>query len=367
MPMMASQMERSAGNYSAGPSRLPDEVRAMVAQDVLDLDGSGIGCLEHSHRGEVFDQVLSQTESLTRSVLGVPSEYSVLFLQGGATQQFGMIPMNFVGEGASAHTNTGVWTTKAIRAAEQFGPTTLVFDGSEDQFRSLPDPGALHIPQDASFFHTCANNTVMGTQWNRLPRPPAGVPHICDMSSEIGSRVLDWDNLDMLYAGCQKNLGVAGTVLVVIKNELLARSQAPTPFNYQEHALAGSRLNTPPTFGIVVLRRMLEWIQQHGGVQSMALRAQQRAQFLYEAIESTQGYWRAHASTESRSVMNITWHGPNPEAESQFLSQAKALGFSGLKGHRSVGGLRASVYNAADEAACEKLAELIQSSPRSSK
>lgn len=367
MPMMASQMERSAGNYSAGPSRLPDEVRAMVAEDVLDLDGSGIGCLEHSHRGEVFDQVLSQTESLTRSVLGVPSEYSVLFLQGGATQQFGMIPMNFVCEGASAHTNTGVWTTKAIRAAEQFGPTVLVFDGAENQFRSLPDPGALHIPQDASFFHTCANNTVMGTQWNRLPRPPAGVPHICDMSSEIGSRVLDWDNLDMLYAGCQKNLGVAGTVLVVIKNELLARSQAPTPFNYQEHALAGSRLNTPPTFGIVVLRRMLEWIQQHGGVQSMARRAQQRAQLLYEAIESTQGFWRAHASTESRSVMNITWHGPNPEAESQFLSEAKALGFSGLKGHRSVGGLRASVYNAADEAACEKLAELIQSSPRSSR
>ena len=269
----------------------------MVAEDVLDLDGSGIGCLEHSHRGEVFDQVLSQTESLTRSVLGVPSEYSVLFLQGGATQQFGMIPMNFVGEGASAHTNTGVWTTKAIRAAEQFGPTVLVFDGAENQFRSLPDPGALHIPQDASFFHTCANNTVMGTQWNRLPRPPAGVPHICDMSSEIGSRVLDWDNLDMLYAGCQKEPR-SGRDSFGGHQERTARPQpSATPFNYQEHALAGSRLNTPPTFGIVVLRRMLEWIQQHGGVQSMARRAQQRAQLLYEAIESTQGFWRAHAST----------------------------------------------------------------------
>ena len=364
---MASQMERSAGNYSAGPSRLPDDVRAMVAQDVLDLDGSGIGCLEHSHRGEVFDQVLSQTESLTRSVLNVPSDYSVLFLQGGATQHFGLIPMNFLGTGTSAHTNTGVWTGKAIRAADQFGPTSIIFDGAEDQFRSLPDPEALNIPHDASFLHTCANNTVMGTQWQRLPRPPAGVPHICDMSSEVGSRVLDWKNLDMLYAGCQKNLGVAGTVLLIIKNDLLDSSQAPTPFNYQEHALAGSRLNTPPTFGIVVLRRMLAWIQEHGGVQNMALRAQQRAQLLYEAIESTQGYWRAHAATECRSVMNITWHGPNPEAEAAFLNQAKALGFSGLKGHRSVGGLRASVYNAADETACGKLAELIQSSPRSSK
>ena len=367
MPMMASQMERSAGNYSAGPSRLPDPVRSMVAEDVLDLDGSGIGCLEHSHRGEVFDQVLSQTESLTRKVFNVPSEYSVLFLQGGASQQFGLIPMNFAGTGASSHTNTGVWTTKAIRAAEQFGPTTIVFDGAEDQFRSLPNPTNLEIPEEASFLHTCANNTVMGTQWTNLPSSPNDVPHICDMSSEIGSRVLDWDTLDMLYAGCQKNLGVAGTVLVIIKNDLLARSQAPTPFNYQEHASAGSRLNTPPTFGIVVLRRMLEWIQEHGGVQCMALRAQQRAQLLYEAIESTQGFWRPHASSESRSVMNITWHGPNPEAESQFLSRADALGFSGLKGHRSVGGLRASVYNAADEAACEKLAELIQSSPRSSK
>ena len=367
MPMMASQMERSAGNYSAGPSRLPDKVRAMVAEDVLDLDGSGIGCLEHSHRGEVFDQVLSQTELLTRSVLSVPSDYSVLFLQGGATQQFGLIPMNFSGTGPSAHTNTGVWTTKAIRAAEQFGSTSIVFDGSDDGFRNLPDPTNLQIPDEASFLHTCANNTVMGTQWKTLPRPPASVPHICDMSSEIGSRVLDWNNLDMLYAGCQKNLGVAGTVLVIIKNDLLLRSQAPTPFNYQEHASAGSRLNTPPTFGIVVLRRMLEWIQQHGGVTSMALRAEQRAQLLYDAIESTQGYWRPHASHGCQSVMNITWHGPSPESESEFLNQANEIGFSGLKGHRSVGGLRASVYNAADEDACQKLAELIYTSSRSSK
>ena len=367
MPMMALQMERSAGNYSAGPSRLPDAVRAMVAEDVLDLDGSGIGCLEHSHRGEVFDQVLSQTESLTRNVLNVPSDYSVLFLQGGATQQFGLIPMNFSETGLSAHTNTGVWTTKAMRAAEQFGPISIVFDGADDRFRNLPDPTNLQIPKEASYFHTCANNTVMGTQWKNLPSPPANVPHVCDMSSEIGSRVLDWNNLDMLYAGCQKNLGVAGTVLVIIKNDLLHRSKAPTPFNYQEHASAGSRLNTPPTFGIVVLRRMLEWIQEHGGVKNMALRAEKRAQLLYDAIESTQGYWQPHASHACRSVMNVTWHGPNPEAEFQFLHQANELGFSGLKGHRSVGGLRASVYNAADEVACQKLAELIQTSSRSCK
>ncbi len=262
---MASQMERSAGNYSAGPSRLPDGVRSKVAEDVLELDGSGIGCLEHSHRGEVFDQVLSQTETLARSVLNVPSDYSVLFLQGGATQQFGLIPMNFTGKSPSAQTNTGVWTTKAIRAAEQFGPINIVFDGFEDQFRTLPNPEDLQIPQDASFLHTCANNTVMGTQWKKLPRPPEEVPHICDMSSEIGSRVLDWDTLDMVYAGCQKNLGVAGTVLVIIRDSLLARSKAPTPFNYQEHASAGSRLNTPPTFGIVVLRRMLSGFKNKAG------------------------------------------------------------------------------------------------------
>ena len=162
MPMMASQMERSAGNYSAGPSRLPDAVRAMVAEDVLDLDGSGIGCLEHSHRGEVFDQVLSQTESLTRNVLNVPSDYSVLFLQGGATQQFGLIPMNFSGTGLSAHTNTGVWTTKAIRAAEQFGPISIVFDGADDRFRHLPDPPTLQIPEEASYFPTCAVKLAVG-------------------------------------------------------------------------------------------------------------------------------------------------------------------------------------------------------------
>ena len=195
----------------------------MVAEDVLDLDGSGIGCLEHSHRGEVFDQVLSQTESLTQKRLGCAVGVFGSLPPGRGDPAIRDDPHEFCRRRGFCHTNTGVWTTKAIRAAEQFGPTVLVFDGAENQFRSLPDPGALHIPQDASFFHTCANNTVMGTQWNRLPRPPAGVPHICDMSSEIGSRVLDWDNLDMLYAGCQKNLGVAGTVLVVIKNELLAR------------------------------------------------------------------------------------------------------------------------------------------------
>ncbi len=367
MPMMASQMERSAGNYSAGPSRLPDRVRSLVAEDVLELDGSGIGCLEHSHRGKAFDQVLAQTETLARSVLNVPSDYSVLFLQGGATQQFGLIPMNFSGQTPSAQTNTGVWTTKAIRVAEQFGPINIVFDGSQSQFRTLPKPKDLQIPANASFLHTCANNTVMGTQWKELPRAPEGVPHICDMSSEIGSRVLDWDRLDMVYAGCQKNLGVAGTVLAIIKNDLLSQSNGPSPFNYQEHASAGSRLNTPPTFGIVVLRRMLEWIQEQGGVQSMARRAQQRAELLYKAIESTKGYWQAHASTECRSHMNITWHGPSPEADLQFLDRADQLGFSGLKGHRSVGGLRASVYNAADDEACTKLAELIQSNPLDSK
>ena len=365
--MMAAQMEQSAGNFSAGPSRIPDAVRALVAQDLLDLDGSGIGCLEHSHRGEVFDEVLNQTERLVRSVLDVPDAFQVLFLQGGATQQFSMIPMNFGTDTPSVHTNTGIWTAKAIRAAQQFGPTKIIFDGSDNKFRTLPEPTNLLIPQDASFLHTCANNTVMGTQWPSLPHAPKEIPHLCDMSSEITSRRIEWGDLDMVYAGCQKNLGVAGTVLVIIKKELLAKSNAPTPFNYQEHADASSRLNTPPTFGIAVMRRMLEWVQTQGGVKGMAEASQRRSKMIYDAIDATNGFWRPHASPKCRSVMNITWHGPTSNAELDFLQKASEIGFSGLKGHRSLGGLRASVYNAADEVACRKLAELIQSSASDSK
>jgi phosphoserine aminotransferase len=349
-------------NFSAGPAVLPEEVLERAREALLDFEGTGIGILEHSHRGRAFSGVIERAEALCRKLAGISDEYAVLFLQGGASLQFSMLPMNLLPAGGTAdYVNTGSWSKKAIKEAKRHGAVHVAGSSEEQNFSHIPEPGALRWSDSPAYAHFTSNNTIFGTQWRAEPEVPAGVPLCCDASSDIFSRPLDVSRYGVVYAGAQKNLGPSGLTLVVIRKDLAERApdSLPTMLQYRTHIESGSLYNTPPTFGIFVLSEVLAWIDRGGGLAAMEERNRAKAALLYDHLDRSD-FFRTTAREDSRSLMNVCFRAPTEELEKKFIALAEESGLSGLKGHRSVGGMRASIYNAFPAAGVERLVELMR-------
>ena len=356
-------------NFGAGPGALPEPVLAAAREALRELPGAGATVLEISHRSPQFEQILTEAEANLRSLLGIDDAWAVLFLQGGARQQFALIPINFLGRGRRAeYVVSGYWSRTAYAeaaAAAGAGAGTVLWDGAGARYRRMPRPDELVLPgarRAAAYVHYTVNETIEGTQLRTLPEFGA-VPAICDLSSEILSRPLPLERCAMIYAGAQKNLGPAGLTLVAVRRDLLARAapSLPAMFDYRRLAAARSLLNTPPVFAIYVTLLVTRWIRDDiGGLKEMARRNRSKAQMLYRVLDESGGFYRGHALPESRSCMNVTWRLADPQLEPLFLEQASDAGFMGLGGHRSVGGLRASLYNAVSPASCRALADFME-------
>ena len=333
-------------NFNPGPATLPYEVLEQVASDTVDYHGVGMGVMEMSHRSKEFMAIMAQAEELLRELMEIPDNYKVLFLQGGASSQFYMVPMNLLGPGKKAtYLNTGTWAKKAIDEAKLFGEIEVGFSSEDQKFNRVPGPGEYMVSDDSEYLYFVSNNTIFGTQFQTFPQTDKLL--ISDMSSDILSRKCDVGTFAMIFAGAQKNLGPAGVTLVIIRDDILDRApqNIPTMLRYKTHADKGSMFNTPPCSAIHVVGEVLKWLKKMGGVDAIEQINREKAAVLYEMIDST-GYYRGHAEKGSRSAMNITFNLPSPELEAKFIAESTARGLSGLKGHRSVGGCRASLYNA---------------------
>lgn len=345
-------------NFGAGPSILPKEVFQEASQAILDYEQSGLSILEISHRSKAFEAVIQEAEALVRELLAVPEGYSVLFLQGGASQQFAMIPMNLMPQfGKAAYLDSGVWASKAIKEAQKFGTVDVVASSKDANYAYVPKGYA--IPADAAYFHYTANNTIYGTELFEAPASP--VPLVSDMSSDIFSRQINVADYGLIYAGAQKNMGPAGVTLVIVKNDLLGKSgrDIPAIFDYRKHAEAGSLYNTPPVFAIYVTMLNLRWLKAKGGVAVMEQENIIKARTLYEEIDRNP-LFKGTAALEDRSRMNVTFVTEDPSLEKGFLALAEERGLVGIKGHRSVGGFRASIYNALSISSINTLVDTMQ-------
>ncbi|MEZ4403159.1 MAG: 3-phosphoserine/phosphohydroxythreonine transaminase [Kofleriaceae bacterium] len=350
-------MTTRAWNFSSGPATLPEPVLRRTQAAVWDLDGSGIGVLEHSHRGREFMAVLARAEALVRQLAAVPADYDVLFVPGGASLQFAMVPMNFLGPAATAdYCLTGVWADKAAAEARRFGAVHVACSSAADGYAHIPDAAATRWSDAPAYVHFTSNNTIYGTQWRQPPAAPAGVPLVCDASSDIFSRPLDVARYGLVYAGAQKNLGPAGVTLVIVRKDLVARGHAdlPTMLAYRTYAEHQSMYNTPPTFAIYVVAEVLAWLVEQGGLAAMATHNRAKAAILYDELDRSP-LFRGVVRADARSDMNVTFRTPSPALDAQFIATAEAAGLRGLAGHRSVGGMRASLYNALPVAAVEAL------------
>ena len=346
-------------NFSPGPATLPLSVLNEAASDIVNFNDKGIGLIELSHRSKEFMAVADETESLIRELLDVPGNYKVLFLQGGASSQFFMIPMNLLGAGKKAtYLNTGVWSKKAIKEAENFGDITVAYSSADVSFNRVPEDSEYSVAPDSEYLYLVSNNTIYGTQFSKFPEKEAML--VCDMSSDILSRPLDISKFGIIFAGAQKNMGPAGVTVVIVRDDLLDKvaENVPTMLKYSTHAEKGSMFNTPPTFAIYCVGRVMRWLKNQGGVLSIQKRNEEKAALIYEILDSGD-FYRGHAEKNSRSMMNIAFNLPTPELEAAFISEAAAIGFDGLKGHRSIGGCRASIYNAFPREGVEKLVEFM--------
>ena len=348
-------------NFNPGPAALPLTVLEEIQENLLDFQGSGMSITEISHRAREFDDVINDAVDRTKRLLNLDDKFEVLFIQGGASLQFCMIPMNFLPEGRSAdYVDTGTWSTKAIKEAQLQDKSIAVVASSEDKNYSYI-PKNISFNDDAAFVHLTSNNTIKGTQWAEFP-DTKGVPIICDMSSDIMSRPLEVNRFGMIYAGAQKNIGPAGACLVIIRKDLLdwIPDTVPTMLKYSTFAAKNSMYNTPPCFAVYTVQLMLKWLEETiGGLQEMAAINQEKAQLLYGYMDGS-GYYRATAEADSRSPMNVTFRLPSEDLENQFVEQALASGLGGLKGHRSVGGCRASIYNAITLEAVQALVDFMK-------
>ena len=361
-----------AMNFNAGPAALPLAALERARDELLDFEGSGMSVMEHSHRGKVYERVHHEATSLVAELLGVPADaYDVLFLQGGASMAFATIPMNFLDHGNTAdYVVTGAWGEKAVSEARAVGTLmggrVNVAASSEDEksFVRVPKQDELRLTGDAAYLHCTSNETIHGVEYALDPSaafPKTPSPLVCDMSSDILGRRVDATSFDLIYAGAQKNVGPSGVTIIVVKKELVARGRKdiPTIFQYRTHAANQSLYNTPPTFGIYLVRNVLSWLKAEGGVAAMETRNRKKAGAIYDAIEGSGGFYRCPVDKACRSIMNVVWRLPKPELEEQFVKEAAAQQMVGLKGHRSVGGIRASVYNAVEPAWCEALASFM--------
>ncbi|HUT83609.1 MAG TPA: 3-phosphoserine/phosphohydroxythreonine transaminase [Thermodesulfobacteriota bacterium] len=335
-------------NFAAGPSTLPIETLQEAAGKLVDFENSGMSLIEMSHRGKTYEAVHNEAIALVREILHIPNNYHVLFLQGGATLQFGMVPLAFLQKSMTAdYIVTGSWAKKAYDDGKVVGNTNVPWDGKNEKYRRIPRQEELKLTPGASYVHICANETIEGIQWPSFPTTQ-GVPLVADMSSEILSRPLPWDSFDLVYAGTQKNLAPAGMALVVLSERLAkqARKDLPAYLRYDLHRENNSLYNTPPSFVVWMTDLTLKWIQSIGGMPEIERRRDEKATMLYDMIDKSGGYYSNPVDKNSRSKMNVVWRLKSEELEEKFIKEATKEGLDGLKGHRSVGGCRASIYNA---------------------
>ena len=348
-------------NFSAGPAVLPVAVLEQAQRDLVALPGVGMSVMEISHRSKVFEDLLANAIAGIRELAGVPSNYRILFLQGGASLQFSMVPMNLLHAGTTAdYVDTGTWAVKAIEEARRVGTVNVTGSTKADKYNRIPTRGELRVTPEAAYVHITTNNTIEGTEW-KTPPDVGQAPLVADASSDILSGPIDVGRFGLIYAGAQKNLGPSGVTVVIIREDLLGRSAAglPAMLDYKVQAENNSLYNTPNTFGIYILGLVTQWLKSLGGLAGIARINQRKAATLYAEIDRT-GFYRGTAQKESRSVMNITFRLPSEELEKTFDRQASAAGFDGLKGHRSVGGLRASIYNAFPEEGVDGLVDFMR-------
>jgi phosphoserine aminotransferase len=356
-------------NFSAGPAVLPEPVLRKAQEAVWNVNGSGIGIIEHSHRGKVFDRIIDEAEQTCRALAGIPDDYQVLFLQGGASLQFSMIPMNLLPADRTAdYLLTGVWSQKAIKEAKQVGKVHVAATSEATNFDRIPRADEIRYSAKPAYVHFTTNNTIYGTQWRSEPTPPADAPLIADTSSDMYSRPLDVRKYGLIYAGAQKNLGPAGLVLVIMRNDLIERGPKtlPTMLQYRTHAAEKSLYNTAPTFAIYVMGEVFKWIQAQGGLGAMADRNEEKARKLYDYLDASE-FFRGTAQPDSRSRMNVCFRAPTEELEEKFVKEAAKRGLDGLKGHRLVGGMRASIYNACPPAAVDALVSFMKEFERANR
>ncbi len=344
-------------NFSAGPSMLPESVLSKAAAEMMDYQGSGQSVMEMSHRSKVYQGIFDETEALLREVMEIPDNYKVLFLQGGASSQFAMIPMNLMnGSGKADYVVTGQFAKKAYKEAARYGEVKVVASSEDKTFSYIPKLDPAAFTPDADYFHICMNNTIYGTVYHELPET-GDVPLVADISSCVLSRPIDVSKFGMLYAGAQKNMAPAGGTVVIIREDLLGKAMdiTPTMFNYQTHADNGSMFNTPPCYTIYVMKLVLEWIKNEvGGLENMQKINEKKAAMLYDFLDNSK-LFRGTVVAEDRSLMNVPFVTGNEELDAKFVKEATAAGFVNLKGHRSVGGMRASIYNAMPVEGVEKL------------
>lgn len=348
-------MTQRIWNFSAGPAVLPESVLLEARENLLSLGSTGIGILEHSHRGKAFLAVYEETEALCREVGRIPSNYRILFLQGGASLQFAMVPLNFLNPNATAdYLVTGSWSEKALEEAQRIGTTHVACSSRDRNYCYIPK--TFTLSERPVYVHYTSNNTIFGTEFAAIPDVPSGIDLVCDASSDIFSRPWDIGRHALIYAGAQKNLGPAGVTLVIIRDDLVEKGSTslPTMLQYRTHAKNDSMYNTPPTFAIYVVNLVLKWIKQQGGLEGVAEANRRKAEKLYAYLDQSR-LFKPTADRDSRSLMNVTFVTGNAELDAKFCSAATKAGFDGLKGHRSVGGMRASIYNAFPEAGVDAL------------
>ena len=355
-------MAKRVFNFYAGPSTLPLEVLEIAQKELLDYRGSGMSIMEISHRSPEYDEVHTTAMSLAKEIMGLGDDYKVLFLQGGASMQFAMIPLNFLREGqTAAYVDTGSWSSKAIKEAKKIGSVHVAGSSKDANHTFIPKPSDIKCPGDAAYLHITTNNTIAGTQYKELP-DAGDVPLMADMSSDICSRRLDFSKLSLFYAGAQKNLGPAGCAMVVVRNSMLEKCKdGLTLLDYRTHAEKGSLFNTPPCFTIYIIKLVLEWLKGKGGLAGIEKLNRAKKDAVYGVIDSAPDYFKCPVERGSRSWMNIVFRLPSEELEKKFLAEATAAGLIGLKGHRSVGGIRVSLYNAMPLEGAQKVAELMTS------
>ena len=353
-------MENRIFNFNAGPAALPLAVLEEVRDDLISYKGEGLSVMEMSHRSKTFDSIIKEAEELAKEVYSIPDGYHVIFMQGGATLQFAAVPLNLLGENQSAdYINTGSWSKKAIAEAEKLGKKVNVIATSEDQnFNYIPD--SFSINPDAGYLHITSNNTIFGTQWANYPDTDS-VPLVADMSSDIGCRPFDISKFGVIYAGAQKNMGPSGVTFVIIRNDLMEKSpdNIPTMTSYKLIGGKDSLYNTPPTFGIYILKLVLQWVKDGGGLNKLAETNLMKANMIYDILDSSD-FYKGTVVKESRSIMNVTFRLPTEDLEKDFIAKTLAEGMIGLKGHRSVGGCRASIYNAVPLEAVKTLTEFMK-------
>lgn len=348
-------------NFSAGPAVLPVPVLEEAQRDMVSMPGVGMSVMEISHRSKTFDEIIARAESGLRELLSIPNNYQVLFLQGGASLQFSMVPMNFLpADGSADYVLTGSWGKKALKEAKKVGGVNVAASMADGGFTRVPASDEISLSSHTAYVHITSNETIEGVQWKREPNV-GDVPLVADASSDILSRSIDVDKYGLIYAGAQKNMGPSGVTVVILRDDLLQRipEGLPAMLDYRIHAENKSLYNTPNTWGIYILGLVCKWVQAQGGVSGMGRMNEEKARLIYDAIDATD-FYRGHADVDCRSTMNVTFRLPAEELEKKFVAESTAQGLDGLKGHRSVGGIRASIYNAFPRAGVEALVSFMK-------